>query len=86
MPEPFAAEQDDHIAKYLSTNVPKILGKNKREVPGKRANGEIFPMDLITSQMRINERLMFIGVVRDITDYKSFEKSRNRFSKICKEN
>jgi len=84
MPEPYAAEHDGHIERYLSTNVPKILGKNRREVPGKRANGEIFPMDLITSQMRINERLMFIGVVRDITEYKNAEKELDRLREVEK--
>ncbi|MBL0165978.1 MAG: bacteriohemerythrin [Propionivibrio sp.] len=85
MPEPYAAEHDGYIEKYLNTNVSKILGKNRREVPGKRANGEIFPMDLITSQMRINERLMFIGVVRDITDYKNAEKELDRLREVEKQ-
>ena len=78
MPEPYADEHDGYIHQYLTTKIPKILGKNRREVPGLRANGEIFPMDLITSEMRIDGRLLFIGVVRDITEYKRAEAEMDR--------
>jgi PAS domain S-box-containing protein len=73
MPEPYASEHDGYIKNYLTTKIPKILGKNRREVLGMRANGEIFPMDLITSKMCIDDRLEFIGIVRDMTDYKRAE-------------
>jgi PAS domain S-box-containing protein len=78
MPEPFASEHDSYIENYLITKIPKILGKSRREVSGLRANGEIFPMDLITSKMCMDEHLIFIGVVRDITDYKRASIEVNR--------
>jgi len=73
MPEPYASEHDGHIRNYMITKIPKILGKNRREVLGMRANGEIFPMDLITSKMCIDDHLMFVGIIRDMTDYKRTE-------------
>ena len=73
MSEPFASAHGDYIKRYLDTKVPAILGKSRREVPGRRANGEAFPMDLITSKMHFNEKMMFIGVIRDITEYKIAE-------------
>ncbi|MEI6066950.1 MAG: SpoIIE family protein phosphatase [Methylococcaceae bacterium] len=73
MPEPYASEHDGYIRNYLITKIPKILGKNRREVLGMRANGEVFPIDLITSKMCINGHFEFIGIVRDMTDYKRAE-------------
>jgi len=73
MPEPYASEHNGYILNYLTTKIPKILGKSRREVLGMRANGEIFPMDLITSKMCIDERIEFIGIVRDMTEYKRAE-------------
>ena len=81
MPEPYASEHDGYIQSYLTTKIPKILGKNRREVRGLRANGEVFPIDLCTSKMCIDEHLMFIGVIRDITDYKRDEDEMQRLRK-----
>jgi len=78
MPEPYASEHDGYLQNYLTTKIPKILGKIRREALGLRANGETFPIDLITSKMCIDEHLMFIGVIRDITDYKRDEDEMKR--------
>ncbi len=73
MPEPYAKEYDQYISKYLASGTATILGKKRREVQGRRSDGHVFPMDLITSEMSVNERLMFIGVIRDISEYKQAE-------------
>lgn len=78
MPEPYASEHDGYLQNYLTTKIPKILGKIRREALGLRANGEVFPIDLCTSKMCIDEHLMFIGVIRDITDYKRAEDEMQR--------
>lgn len=78
MPEPFSSEHDRYIKNYLNSGIPKILGKNRREVPGLRVSGEVFMMDLITSEMRVDDHLKFIGIIRDITDYKKAEGEMNR--------
>ena len=43
-----------------------------------RKDGSIFPCDLAVSEMRLGERVLFIGVVRDITTHKQNEQ-RLRF-------
>ena len=73
MPEPYASEYDERLRKYLASGIARILGKKRREVQGRRSDGHVFPMDLITSEMIANERPMFIGVIRDISEYKQVE-------------
>jgi hemerythrin-like metal-binding protein/PAS domain S-box-containing protein len=73
MSQAYASAHDGFIRRYLDTKVPAIVGKNRREVSGLRSNGETFPMDLIVSQMNFNDKLMFIGIIRDISDYKQAE-------------
>ena len=73
MPEPFASEHNGYLQQFLTTRIPKIIGKTRREVLGKRANGDIFPMDLVVSEMINNGRSEFIGIIRDMTDYKHAE-------------
>ncbi len=70
MPEPFAGEHDRYLQHFLTTRVAKIIGKTRQEVTGKRANGELFPIDLVISEIMTNERSEFIGIIRDTTDYK----------------
>lgn len=38
-----------------------------REISGKKKGGEVFPIDLAISEMRLGERVFYIGIVRDIT-------------------
>jgi PAS domain S-box-containing protein len=70
MPEPFSSEHDSYLHNFLTTRIPKIIGKTRREALGKRANGDVFPIDLVVSEMFSNGRIEFIGVIRDMTDYK----------------
>ncbi len=73
MPEPFASAHDSYLHNFLTTRIPKIIGKTRREVLAKRANGDIFPIDLVVSEMVSNGKSEFIGIVRDLTDYKRAE-------------
>ncbi|WP_300341763.1 CHASE domain-containing protein [Accumulibacter sp.] len=72
MPEPYAAEHDGYLAAYRQTAVRKIIGIG-REVVGKRAGGSCFPMDLAVTEVAVNDRRRFIGLVRDITERKLAE-------------
>lgn len=72
MPAPHAAAHDTYLANYLHTGERKIIGKG-REVEGLRKDGSVFPMDLTVTEMRLGERRMFTGMVRDITARKQVE-------------
>ena len=72
MPEPYGSEHDGYINNYLNTGHAVVIGV-EREVTGLRKDGSCFPMDLRVSEMRLDDRRMFIGTVRDITERKEAE-------------
>lgn len=72
MPEPYASNHDGFIDSYLKTGVAKIIGTG-REVTGLRADGSRFPMELSVSEIRLNNKILFSGVVKDISRRKEAE-------------
>jgi two-component system, LuxR family, sensor kinase FixL len=73
MPQPYRREHDGYIADYLRTGEAKIIGIG-REVVGQRKDGTVFPIELAVSQMRVGGRLMFTGIVRDVTERRRLER------------
>jgi PAS domain S-box-containing protein len=78
MPEPYHSEHDDYLENYHATGIPRIIGIG-REVEGRRKDGSIFPMDLAVSRSTHNGQLLFIGLVRDITERKRVELMKTEF-------
>ena len=76
MPAPHHAEHDRHLERYLQTGVTKIIGK-RREVPGLRKDGAIFPLDIHVSEVLVGDHRFFTGILRDLTEQKRTEKRRN---------
>lgn len=72
MPEPYAAQHDGHMQRYLASGERRIIGIG-REVLGQRKNGSIFPMDLAVSETLIDGRRLFTGLIRDVTARKQTE-------------
>jgi PAS domain S-box-containing protein len=66
MPSPYREEHDGYIARYLQTGEKKIIGIG-REVTAQRRDGTTFPVALAVSEMRLDERRMFTGMVHDLT-------------------
>lgn len=67
MPEPYRSEHDGHLARFLESGHGSALG-TLRELTGRRANGECFPLEIGVSRIHLAEGPAFIGVVRDITE------------------
>jgi two-component system sensor kinase FixL len=67
MPEPYAAAHDGYIERYLRTNEARIIGLG-RVVTGLRRDGSTFPMELSVGEARDQNRRVFTGFVRDLTE------------------
>jgi two-component system sensor kinase FixL len=72
MPAPDREQHDRYLKNYLHSGIAKIIGIG-REVIGKRKNGQQFPMHLAVSEFQVAGRLLFAGIVRDITALKDAE-------------
>ncbi len=80
-PEPYHSQHDKYIRNYVSTGNAKIIGIG-REVVGRRKDGTTFPMDLAVSEVRLDEKRLFTGIIRDITDRKQAEVQIKERSKL----
>ena len=79
MPAPYKEQHDGYISRYQETRVAAIIGKG-REVKGRRKSGQIFPLYLSVSETRAGNRLLYVGMVRDLTERKELEQAMVRQS------
>jgi len=73
MEKHYADNHDNFLINYLKTGEKKIIGIG-REIFAVRKNGTVFPMELSVSEMFVNQRKKFSGVIRDISIRKTQEK------------
>lgn len=69
MPAEMRAKHSAGMQRYLREGA-RYCGAGDREVPALRRNGDIFPLELSISEMRIDERRLFVGIARDISERK----------------
>ncbi|HUS38803.1 MAG: PAS domain S-box protein [Pirellulales bacterium] len=72
MPAPYHDEHDGYLQNYLRTGQAKIIGIG-REVEAQRKDGTILPAYIAISEVRLQDRRLFTGIVRDISDQKRAE-------------
>ena len=72
MPSPHSERHDTYLANYLATGNSQVLGID-REIQGLRKDGTTFPIEVSVSELKIGERRVFTGIVRDITRRKQLE-------------
>ncbi|MDH3336021.1 MAG: PAS domain S-box protein, partial [Rhodospirillaceae bacterium] len=72
MPKQQAEMHDGYIDAYIQTHAPKIIGKG-RELEARRKDGTVFPIDIAISNLEIDGDMIFIGIMRDITERKKVE-------------
>ncbi len=72
MPPPYRDAHDNYIARYLATGERRIIGLG-RVVAGQRQDGSTFPMELAVGEVRLGERRLFTGFVRDLTERQKTE-------------
>ena len=67
MPEPYHSDHDEYLARYHRTKEARIIGIG-REVVGKRKDGSTFPLRLAVGEVLLNDRVIFTGIIHDLTD------------------
>ncbi|MCX8110266.1 MAG: PAS domain S-box protein [Syntrophorhabdaceae bacterium] len=80
MPAPYSSEHKGYIKKYLTTGEKKVIGK-RIEIIGRRKDGNKFPMEISISEVKIGERSIFTGLLRDITERKKTEEELKKLSR-----
>jgi two-component system, LuxR family, sensor kinase FixL len=66
MPEPYHAEHDAYMSRYMTTGEKRIIGVG-REVTGKRRDGTTFPLHLSVGEMSVNGERKFTGILHDLS-------------------
>jgi len=72
MPEPHHSAHDSYLEAYLHGQGARIIG-DKRELEAVRKNGERFYVSLGITEVILDNKRMFIGLVRDISQRKRDE-------------
>jgi two-component system CheB/CheR fusion protein len=81
MPEPYRHEHGSYMRNYLETGEAKIIGIG-REVIGLRKSGDEFPIDLAVSEVTIEGKRIFTGIVRDISYRRVLEREILKVSEL----
>ena len=69
MPDPYVDEHNRCMERFHTGGEARMIGIG-REVAGRRKDGTVFPLDLSVSETIVDDRRLFVGVIRDITDRK----------------
>ncbi|MFU8833068.1 MAG: PAS domain S-box protein, partial [Wenzhouxiangella sp.] len=77
MPSPVREEHDGYLSRYRETREARVIGIG-RDIHAQRKNGAVFPAELSVSEMWVQGRQKFTGIVRDISARKAAEEALQR--------
>lgn len=72
MPQEYADNHDYFLERYFETMEAKVIGQ-KRELVAKKMDNELFPIELSVEEVIVGKKVIFIGVIRDISKRKKNE-------------
>lgn len=72
MPEPDRSAHDGYMENYHRTGVKKIIGIG-REVLGLKKSGKTFPFLLSVSEVKLQDKVIYTGIIHDISKLKEVE-------------
>ncbi len=72
MAEPHRSRHDEYIKRYCETGKRKIIGIG-REVEGRRKDGTVFPLRLSVSEVRLQDKRIFAGIIHDLSEQRAAE-------------
>ena len=61
------------MSHYLQSGEAHVIGKQGVELPGLRKDGVIFLLELTINEIKLDQRRLFVGILRDITERKQLE-------------
>lgn len=67
-----AAAHDHHLRRYLHTGERRIIGA-MRVLEARRKNGETFPVELHIDEVRLGDRRLYVGFLRDISHRRTLQ-------------
>jgi PAS domain S-box-containing protein len=67
MPEPYRSEHDNYITDYEHTRQARAIGRI-RTVTAQRKNGEIFPIELSVTELKMDQKVRYGAFIRDISE------------------
>jgi PAS domain S-box-containing protein len=70
------------VERYCRTKVPRRIG-HETEITATRKNGETFPASISFSVSKLNNRLYFTGIVRDLTETKALREQVSRSERLA---
>ncbi|HEY4327583.1 MAG TPA: PAS domain-containing sensor histidine kinase [Mucilaginibacter sp.] len=72
MQSPDKEKHDDYLERYHQTGVPHVIGIG-REVTGLKKDRSVFPFRLTVSEVQLDDRIIYIGFIHDLTLQKEAE-------------
>jgi two-component system sensor kinase FixL len=72
MPEPHRTAHESYMDRYRDSGEARIIGKG-RDVQGRRANGEVFPVSLSVGEAVDGAQRRFVGILRDLSAQRAAE-------------
>lgn len=76
---PHKKKHDSYLKNYLATGIKKIIGIG-REVNGQKKDGTLFPLRLSLSEVKLENRIIFTGILHDLTKEKAQEEKVNKLN------
>jgi diguanylate cyclase (GGDEF)-like protein/PAS domain S-box-containing protein len=70
MPEPHRSEHDGYLQRYLDAGGKHAIGQ-AREVEALHKDGTLFPVEINVSEMWVDGRRLFTGILADISERKA---------------
>ena len=86
MPEEIAVVHQHHLAHRTNPAAAMVIGRT-RELIARHADGSVFPVEISLGEMRLGDRINFVGFIVDISERKRAENalksSEQRFRDIA---
>lgn len=73
MPAEMRDPHEKGMQRYLSGGAPHVIGRQGVELPGLKKEGSTFALELTINEIHLDNRRIFVGIVRDITERKQTE-------------